>query len=321
MTLSDKSSYKKNSDKSLEFEGIWKRDDRPARVAEQAEKLYEEKASLGLQYKKVKPWGIRSIVLNLIILLIVQVVLSLAFVAMISNGTSNPDNALTELVSNPWVLLLSSLSMYAVWVGGMAITTYLKGKKSFKEDFWVSFRWYDAFIGLGVAVVLFGLVFLSSWFFEDVIGLNMEGAGNGSVFLSLEGAWIFIIGIGIASFLGPLCEELFFRGYVMQAIAKSADTRLRKVESETDEGFGLRSAKFFFKYRYHFAAVVSSILFGFMHFQGTETFGQWYVVLVTGTLGLMFALITLKLKRLGPAIYGHMLYNGGTLLIAMLTMS
>jgi len=54
-----------------------------------------------------------------------------------------------------------------------------------------------------------------------------------------------------------------------------------------------------------------------MHFQGVGTFGQWYVVIVTGTLGLVFGIAAVKFKRIGPGIFAHMFYNGATLLLAV----
>jgi membrane protease YdiL (CAAX protease family) len=63
------------------------------------------------------------------------------------------------------------------------------------------------------------------------------------------------------------------------------------------------------KNKHILAIVISSILFGFMHFQGFETFGQWLVVIVTGSLGLVLAIVTYKLKRIAPAMVAHVLYN------------
>ena len=315
MSSNDQTSTNEEND----FSGIWNRDTKNQRITETAQGLAQNLPEMGAT-KKVKPWGLKSVFINFIVLIISQVGISLALIAIVAGNSDFTDaNAVTNaLTTSPWVILASSLSMYIVWVGGMLITTYRKGQKSLKKDFWVSFRWYDIFLGLGIAAFLYGAVFGLSWLAGDVLKLDMQGADNGSVFASLEGAWIFIIGFGIAAFLGPLSEELFFRGYVLQAFAKSITTNRDKMEAEVEEGFGLRFSRFLFKIRYGIAIFGSSVLFGLMHFQGVEHFGQWFVVIVTGTLGLVFAIVAVKLKRLGPGIFGHMFYNGGTLLLAFL---
>jgi len=298
-----------------DFSGIWDREDKNETFDKVAASLSEPLPEKG-GARRVKPWGLKSVVGNLLILLITQVALSIALLASIDSlAGADPDKLTADLLSSPWVLIGSSLSMYVVWIGGMLVTTHFKGQKSLKKDFWVSFKRFDVLIGLGVAALLFGFVLGFQWLLGDVLGLDMTGADNSGSFSSLEGAWFFIIAIGIASFLGPLSEELFFRGYLMQAIAKSIRNRLAKVHAEVDEGLGLKIAIWLNKYQYVIAAIFSSIVFGFMHFQGAETFGQWSVVIITGTLGLVFAVLTIKLRRLGPAIFGHMFYNGATLLI------
>jgi membrane protease YdiL (CAAX protease family) len=298
-----------------DFAGIWDLDSKNENIDAVAQELVNKLPEKGGQ-KPVKPWGIKSVIGNLLVLLITQIIVSGLLVWAVGSTLDDPADLTTALFASPWIIIGSSLSMYAVWVGGMFVTSYVKGRKSLKKDFWVSFKRFDVLIGLGVAAVLFGFVIGVQWLLGDVLGLDLTGSDNSGAFSALEGAWFFIVGIGIASILGPLSEELFFRGYLMQAIAKSIRTRLAKVNSEVEEGFSLRAAIWFNKYQYVFAAIISSVVFGFMHFQGAETFGQWLVVIITGTLGLVFAVMTIKFRRLGPAIFGHMFYNGATLMIA-----
>lgn len=300
---------------SGDFAGIWDRDTKNENIENVAQELAETLPEKGGK-KRVKPWGIKSVFANFFVLIVTQVILSIVLLWVIGSSLDDPAELTTALLSSPGVIIATSLSMYLVWVGGMFVTSYTKGQRSLKKDFWVSFKRFDVLIGLGVAALLFGFVLGVQWLLGDVLGIDLTGSDNSGAFSALEGAWFFIVGLGIASILGPLSEELFFRGYVMQAIAKSIRNRLDKVNSEIEEGLGLRVAIWFNKYQYVFAAIISSVIFGFMHFQGAETFGQWLVVIITGTLGLVFAVMTIKFRRLGPAIFGHMFYNGATLLIA-----
>ena len=301
------------------FQGIWNRSTQNSKVDSQVEQLSQQRPELGSK-KKNKQWGIRSIVFNFILLLVTQLIvgLGLAWLFVEQNG-GDPTKITTTLTSNPWVLLISSLSMYVVWVGGMLYVTYTKGQKSMAKDFGVKMKWYDPFIGIGIAAGLFGLVLAATWLLSDVLGLDMRGSDNGATISSFTGIWFFIIAIGIASILGPLCEELFFRGFVLRGIMKSITNHFVKINSEEEAGLGLRFAMWLDKSKGVIAVIVSSILFGLMHFQGTETFGQWFVIIATGTLGLVFGIVALKMNRLGPVIFGHMFYNGTTLILSTLS--
>jgi membrane protease YdiL (CAAX protease family) len=68
------------------------------------------------------------------------------------------------------------------------------------------------------------------------------------------------------------------------------------------------------KHRYILATIVTSILFGLVHFQGS-----WITCLMTGLLGLAFAIVTLKVNRLYPAIFGHIFHN--SIVFVILAMS
>jgi membrane protease YdiL (CAAX protease family) len=182
-------------------------------------------------------------------------------------------------------------------------------------------RRYVVFIGLGIAALLYGLVLLSQWVLGDILGIDLAGSDNGAIFANLKGIWFIIVGIGIASLLGPISEELFFRGFVLQSIIKSADNQTAKIkEQKLDEfeaPFFIKFNKIFQKIKVPLAVITSSIIFGLLHFQGSfETFGQIYVVIVTGTLGLVFGIAAVYFKRIGPGIFGHVFYNGATLLLA-----
>jgi membrane protease YdiL (CAAX protease family) len=56
-----------------------------------------------------------------------------------------------------------------------------------------------------------------------------------------------------------------------------------------------------------------------MHFQGFETFGQWWVIIVTGSIGFILALIVLKTRRLGLAITTHVAFNSYAMILLTIT--
>lgn len=305
-----------NETSNSEFRGIWDRVNKSEAVTSVATEMEAPKPELG--GKARKKWGLSDVVLNIAALLGVQVVLTFGVIFL---SGANTQEEILALTSSPWLVLGSALSMYLTWIGGMWLTTHTKGAKSFKIDFGVYFKRWDALIGLGLAVGLYGFVLGSQWLFTDVFKFDMSGADNGSVVTSFEGLWFVIIAIGIASIIGPISEEFFFRGFLLRGIIKSFDNhseRLHMEELEDEAKFGYALNRFFQKSKTVIAVILSSVVFGFMHFQGFETFGQWFVVIITGLLGLVFAIVAVKTGRIGPTIFGHIFYNGGTVLLSLL---
>jgi membrane protease YdiL (CAAX protease family) len=64
--------------------------------------------------------------------------------------------------------------------------------------------------------------------------------------------------------------------------------------------------------------VLSSLLFGILHHQGSNTFGSWFVVGTTTTIGMVLAVIRYRTGRLGTAICTHVLFNASGVLLALL---
>lgn len=300
-----------------DFNGIWDRNNKKSDITNDAAVLAEIKPEVGA---KKKTWGIPSVLISFAIFLGLQVVVSFGavFYAVATDTHNDPVKAIQHLLASPWLFLLGGLSMYAVWLGSMAFATYVRGQKSFKKDFGLAFKKWDIFIGLGLAVLGFIVVNSASWLFGDVFHLNMKGSDNGSQISSFSGIWLIIIAGGVASILGPFCEELFFRGFTLRAVIKSIQNTYARVTQKEHAPRRLRLMIWLDKYKNVIAIIASSTIFGFMHFQGFETFGQWFVVLATGTLGLIFGICAVKFGRLGPTIFGHIFYNGGTLLLAIL---
>ena len=89
----------------------------------------------------------------------------------------------------------------------------------------------------------------------------------------------------------PFCEELFFRGFLLEKLSK------------------LRGAVF--------AMVVTSILFGISHLSYTYA----YAAVVAVMLGVLFSVVVLKTKNLYSAIFAHTLINITSLTLFVLGQS
>lgn len=304
-----------------QFNGIWNRETYNENVMNTANDMAENNGPAGNKPKvKEKYWGFLTVIINLIVFLLASAAL-LPVIVYFSNpepGKILTQEKLTELATQPGALLASSLLMYTIWLGGMWLTTRFFGQKSWKKDFKFSFKKWDAFIGLAIATGLYLTLFLVQLVLT-ALGVNLEGADNGAQIANQQGIWFLIIAVGIASILGPFSEEMFFRGWMMNAIINTFKRPKQKadklgLQKETNP-ITVWFATSLNKIATVTAIILSSAIFGLFHFQDASL-GGIFVVLVAGTLGSVFAIVTLKTGRLGPAIFGHMFYNFATLMIA-----
>lgn len=288
-----------------------------------------------LHPKKKHTWGLPEVLISLIIFLCTQVALTILVLFMATSNviaSGETDVAVTlelleGIIYSPMILIISSASMYLSWGVMMWYSTRVRGHKSWAKDFWFRFNLpKDIFIGLGVG--LFGLMLVQGLsMLLQALGVNMDEAGNTEIFEQQQGFWKYFFFIAMVSLIGPTMEELFFRGFVMQALIKhfrrgnissprgSLSSWVQRNNAALFSGY-LKFRNWGFRHKYMISAIISSIFFGLMHFQG-PSLGQMMTVVITGLLGFVFALVTLKTKRLAPAIFGHIAYNGT---VAMLTL-
>ena len=182
----------------------------------------------------------------------------------------------------------------ALWAGFLSVLFFVsrrRGAKSFAKDFLFRFAPVDLAWGVGLAVVGFaGQLILLSGF--TAVGVDLEGADNSSVILGHSPAATAVLALCIG--LGaPVVEELFFRGLTLGVFAARFSPAI--------------------------GVLVSSALFGLMHAGGSTQLGAGtaVLVLVTGLMGLLFALVTVRTRRLGPAVVGHVVFNSTTVVLVL----
>lgn len=292
-------------------------------------------------------WGMTSILTSWVGFLIAQIIMAIVLVvytlyadpAIITKLTDNPDpNAL--IASVPWFLIVGQLTMYFIWwASAWWVTAYRSGvqlgKKfitAWKDNFYFRFKPVDILLGLGIAALMFGLNFGISYGLPILFpNMDLSDAGNTQVFESLEGtAWYFIIAFGFGAFLGPITEELFFRGFMMKGLINhfgyaKVSRNIDDVEEGVAERMGWEASSFVMtlrvwtnKWKNVLALIITTIVFGLMHFQGAETFGQWLVVIVTALFGLILGMVTLKTQRISAAMIGHVAYNSSVFILLTL---
>ena len=287
--------------------------------------------------KKRRPWGFVEIILSAVALLCVQVGMLIFMTAgitkdLVEQGADLDDldsvtQQVTQEVMQGGNLVLIMLSMYVIWIGFMAYATYVKGLKSFAKDFWFRFKWLNDFgIGLGLAVLLRGIeiVVLNGL---TAIGVDLTGAENTTDIIGQEGIWYFVIAIMFASIIGPICEELFFRGFLLQAFLRNfrrgnisgpktvfGQTVINTAAPLFNAFVAFRN--WTFRHKYVLAAVLSGIIFGSVHWNGEYTFQALVPIIETGIIGIIFAFIVIKTKRLGIVVFAHCFFNLSGVLLA-----
>jgi membrane protease YdiL (CAAX protease family) len=143
----------------------------------------------------------------------------------------------------------------------------------------------------GVAVVVGALLVGAAvqYLILPLLGVeSSEDLGNTGTFTGAGGLYLIPIFLAVGV-IGPLVEELFFRGLLLQVLQD--------------------------KYGAAIAVIISALTFGLMHAQATLA-SSLYTVLFTAALGAVFAILRIRTGRLGPAIAAHMMFNTVNLTLA-----
>lgn len=290
---------------------------------------------------KKKRWGLLEVLNSVIMLVVFTSIITFAFlfyelanvIGTAGVETSDIDKITTDvtmkLATSGPMIFVSSVGMYAIWVFMMWFSTYKRGLKSFAKDFWLKINWKtDIALGAAVAVAL-TLVSQGIAIGLGALGFDLSGSDNGSIFFTQKGIWFVFLAFFMVPILGPIAEELFFRGFLMQGLIRHFR---RGNVSGPRSSFGasiqrnyspLFNAYISFRHwcynqKYTLSIILSSLAFGLMHFQGVNNFGNWLVVGITGLIGMTFAIITVRTQRLGIGIFGHIFFNSISVAMALM---
>ncbi|MGV8896369.1 MAG: CPBP family intramembrane glutamic endopeptidase [Rhodoglobus sp.] len=198
---------------------------------------------------------------------------------------------LTALLNSGVVLhgyFVESLSYLVFWVPlAIAVIAIRRSGSRIR----IQFRWIDLLWGLSVGLLARAI--------STVIELSIYGT-TGSTYLSGPlgesiGATAFFVVTALVAplVLGPVIEELFFRGTVLGAL----------------RGTTVTSGAI--------AVVVSSLVFALMHVLGASTPAA---ALANGMSTFLFAIgaggLALTTNRLGGPIVAHIVFNGSLIALA-----
>lgn len=239
--------------------------------------------------------------------------------------------AMPDIAKTGPFVVAALLLQWAVFVGVPVAVTFRKGLRSLAADFGLRFHRWDPLIGLGLAIALQLLMLGIGWVLART-SLDLTGANNTTLVTDHSGVMLAFMAAA-AAIGAPFTEELLFRGLVLRAMLRSfagidqandahftdRDQARRARKNRPETGASTRRAGIIA------AAIGSSILFGILHMpmsDGTthvSVAAQIILPAQTGLLGLIFAFVTIKARRLGPAICAHIVFNSTSVALALLT--
>ena len=192
-------------------------------------------------------------------------------------------------------LLLAGLA--PIWLGILVQTRWSvrrRGSGSWRTDLGLRFRWVDLAIGLGVGIgarIAAGVVTLLT---TDV---DNPGRGNlDPIVGSLDGVALALVMIFGVSIIGPVVEEIFFRGLLIRS---AVDTIRRSRPSWSVPQVNRMSIG------------LSAVLFLAIHLPEFDDPRSLPAMIITiGGFGAACAALTVATGRLGPAIISHIVFNG-----------
>ena len=236
-------------------------------------------------------WGIRHVVFGLLIAYGASSLLG-ALAAALVTGSPTLAGLLPGSQPLPIVDAATTVGLWAGFLGVPLWASYRRGARSLAVDFWLRIRWArDVPLGIVLALALLALQFGILWVSKQ-LGVPSDELSNTQFLQGQSVLGLLVLGL-LAAIAVPLVEELFFRGLTLQAFTRRFGSAV--------------------------GVAVSSILFGLVHVQDFSV-GSDVIILITGLVGVAFAITTLRTKRLGAAIIGHMTFNTAGVAMAVLSL-
>lgn len=236
-----------------------------------------------IRRRKPRPrWGLGDVWLGLVLFL-------LASVAGQGIGElfATPDSIEVALAGVSVPLVVAATSLYAQQIGQAAwpfVVARWKGLGAF-TDWRLGFKLVDVPLGVGVAVIAAATAGVASAAVSALVGLeDSTEAGNTQILTDAQGtAWIWFM-VYAAVVLAPVAEELFFRGLALRAFEKRGGPVV--------------------------AVIGSTLVFTLLHYNGASAAATAVLFAAIAGVGTVLAIATIRIGRIWPAVFAHMLFNG-----------
>ncbi|MEZ5377031.1 MAG: type II CAAX endopeptidase family protein [Acidimicrobiales bacterium] len=237
-------------------------------------------------------WGLGDVLLALPVIILTTIVATVvwAIVAAISGtldlgGLASGDD--TELPASLFAASLVGQQLgQGVWPW---IVSKWKGR-GMRLDWGWAFEWRDLWIGPLTGLAALVLAVVVGALASTLVG--GDEVSNTSFLDDAEGTlsyWVLIAGVAIGA---PLTEELLFRGLILRALEKRAGSVV--------------------------AIIGSTIAFTLPHYISASPAELVVLLASIGSVGLVFAIVAVRTRRLAPVIIAHVLFNGLTVVQLLL---
>lgn len=153
------------------------------------------------------------------------------------------------------------------------------------------FKWVYVLWGLILSLVSYIVVsFLSTIVATVLVNNGVQTGANKTVDTidKMPELLKFLILLVFVVLLTPVCEEVFFRGAMLNGFIQESNSLALKI----------------------FAVILTSIVFGVFHIQGFSTVSDFTAFISPLFVGSVTATITVLTNSLYPAIFAHAFYNG-----------
>jgi membrane protease YdiL (CAAX protease family) len=202
-----------------------------------------------------------------------------------------PPDAVGEAGAPGAVLVVAAAlaqALGALLVGAWATSPRRgRGGAGLVAEVGLRFRWGDLPLGVFVALVALPTLGLLLSLLAAAGLVETGDVDNTTVLFAGAGEGFgFLLVAATVALVAPLWEEVLFRGLLLRSLQR----RLGAVP----------------------AVLLSSAAFGVLHAQPGRGVA---LVVVTGALGVVLAVVTLRAGRLGPAVVAHAAFNGVTVLL------
>jgi hypothetical protein len=212
-------------------------------------------------------------ILTLGILFVVQLVIVLA-----ARQFAYPHRSWIEVAQKPILALLAELVAYIA----VALYMFLLLEGKYHTRFWQAIRWnWPGVAGLsifGVGVLMLGF---------DALGRFLPMPKTTPFDQFFERPMDAYLTVAFAITLGPLMEELFFRGFLYPVIAR----RMGAV----------------------WGIILTALPFGLMHY---PQYHSWSAVLIVIMVGVVLTTVRAVTKSVGSSFLAHVGYNATLMVLA-----
>ncbi|MBP7670688.1 CPBP family intramembrane metalloprotease [Candidatus Gracilibacteria bacterium] len=214
------------------------------------------------------PWSLKDLAIILALTTILAVATTFATLKFFPSIASlNETHLLLITFITQWLIFLTPLLIFTAKKHRLELTHFAINKIALKHCIKQAIFAYLAYIAIALTIVTL----------KETFHLTIPGFGEQAIFQDLgeiqQNAFIILL---IVSFLAPILEEIFFRGFILRTLANKMPTII--------------------------ASILTAAIFSLLHYPW-QSFGQILLI------GLILNHLTIRNNSVLPGVAFHILNN------------